>query len=292
MNGGLSQFNRRVLQVSFIVAPLLVAALLFFLSRQMYFAQLRSMNRIGETILVTEQLTAILADLDRMESSERGFFLDGSTANLTLYMFSRGDIAIRFGALKFLGRSDPQTASSIAHLRPLVDARISEMSNAIALKKTDLDSNKESSVKIDRDLRLIYPVRELLSEMGRRQSKLLIDRRSANNTRMEIREVISTILLCLSASVVIVSGVLLLRIRELQSIITICAWTQRVNFNGKWMRMEEFLWERFRVKVSHGISEEAFEGVMGIVGKNIKVSDGRAEKTEKSNPSRAKSDSG
>jgi hypothetical protein len=32
------------------------------------------------------------------------------------------------------------------------------------------------------------------------------------------------------------------------------------------------------VKVSHGISEQAFEGVMGMVGKNITVSGNRAEK--------------
>jgi hypothetical protein len=41
--------------------------------------------------------------------------------------------------------------------------------------------------------------------------------------------------------------------------------------------MEEFLWERFRVKVSHGISEEAFDGVMGIVGKKLTVSERRTE---------------
>jgi hypothetical protein len=42
--------------------------------------------------------------------------------------------------------------------------------------------------------------------------------------------------------------------------------------------MEDYLWKRFRVKVSHGISEEAFEGVMGIVGKNMKISDSRSQK--------------
>jgi len=84
--------------------------------------------------------------------------------------------------------------------------------------------------------------------------------------------------LCLSAVVVTAAGVLLLRIRQLQSIITICAWTQRVNYNGKWMRMEDFLWKRFRLRVSHGISEEAFEGVMGMVGKNFTVSNSRPEK--------------
>jgi hypothetical protein len=65
-----------------------------------------------------------------------------------------------------------------------------------------------------------------------------------------------------------------------ESIITIGAWTQLVNFNGRWMRMKDFLWERFRVRVSHGISEEAFEGVMGMVGKGFTVSDSRSEKLD------------
>jgi hypothetical protein len=42
--------------------------------------------------------------------------------------------------------------------------------------------------------------------------------------------------------------------------------------------MEEFLWERFRVKVSHGISEEAFDGVMGMVGKNLTIPDNRGDR--------------
>jgi hypothetical protein len=45
------------------------------------------------------------------------------------------------------------------------------------------------------------------------------------------------------------------------------------------MPMEEFLWRRFRVKVSHGISEEAFDGVMGMVGKNLTVSESRSKKS-------------
>ena len=106
---------------------------------------------------------------------------------------------------------------------------------------------------------------------------MLADRKRVNESKLDTSDAVSTGLLFLSATVVIYAGVLVLRIRQLQSIITICAWTQKVNFNGKWMPMEDFLWRRFRVKVSHGISEEAFEGVMGMVGKNLTVSDGRAD---------------
>ena len=126
---------------------------------------------------------------------------------------------------------------------------------------------------------IIDQIRTIIAEMQLAEDGMLIDRKRANETKLDTSDAVSTGLLFLSATVVIYAGVLILRIRQLQSIITICAWTQRVNFNGKWMPMEDFLWRRFRVKVSHGISEEAFEGVMGMVGKSLTVSDNRSEKS-------------
>jgi tetratricopeptide (TPR) repeat protein len=46
------------------------------------------------------------------------------------------------------------------------------------------------------------------------------------------------------------------RIRQLEDIVTICAWSGQINLNGKWVRVEEFLKERFGLSVTHGISEE------------------------------------
>jgi len=41
------------------------------------------------------------------------------------------------------------------------------------------------------------------------------------------------------------------------NLVTVCAWTQRVLDQGKWMRFEEFLNTRLHISVSHGISEDA-----------------------------------
>jgi hypothetical protein len=125
---------------------------------------------------------------------------------------------------------------------------------------------------------IIDQIRSIIAEMQAAEDRLLADRKRTNETKLNASDAVSTGLLFLSATVIIYSGVLVLRIRQLQSIITICAWTQKVNYNGKWMPMEDFLWRRFGVKVSHGISEEAFEGVMGMVGKKLTVSDGSSDK--------------
>ncbi len=56
----------------------------------------------------------------------------------------------------------------------------------------------------------------------------------------------------------VVAAVLLgRRLQELETFITVCAWTKRVKYEGRWVPFEEFLEKRFRLKLSHGISEEA-----------------------------------
>jgi PAS domain S-box-containing protein len=41
------------------------------------------------------------------------------------------------------------------------------------------------------------------------------------------------------------------------SSVRMCAWTRRFEVNGRWVPLDEFLWTRFGVRVTHGVSPEA-----------------------------------
>jgi CheY-like chemotaxis protein len=57
---------------------------------------------------------------------------------------------------------------------------------------------------------------------------------------------------------------LLKEIKEMQERApVVCAWTDRINIEGKWMNLTEFLSERLRLKVSHGISPEGARQLLG-----------------------------
>lgn len=47
------------------------------------------------------------------------------------------------------------------------------------------------------------------------------------------------------------------RLRE--GLLTICAWTKKVQIDGKWVPVEHFLKENLGIQTSHGISEEALK---------------------------------
>jgi PAS domain S-box-containing protein len=50
------------------------------------------------------------------------------------------------------------------------------------------------------------------------------------------------------------------------SSVRMCAWTRRFEVNGRWVPLDEFLWTRFGVRVTHGVSPEAIAALEREIG--------------------------
>src|ERR1700730_11599071 len=288
MNGHSLKRNQRNLKILLIIGPLLIGGILFVVSKRVYAEHRTSMNLLKQSYEDREWLNGLRDDLDELQAGETGFLLTGDQAYLQAHQFSYDDISVRLAYLYTLYTDRPAQLDQWQQLRPLVQAKLAQYRDVTSLKKSGQDDNALKVANGDGHTSIIDQIRSIIAEMQVAEDKMLTARKRTNESKLDASDAVSTGLLLLSATVVIYAGILVLRIRQLQSIITICAWTQKVNFNGKWMPMEEFLWRRFRVKVSHGISEEAFDGVMGLVGKNLRVTDAHSNKlTSAKTPSSA-----
>jgi CHASE3 domain sensor protein len=278
MNGHSLKRNQRNLRILLIFGPLLLGSILFIVSKRVYAEHRGAMNLLKQSYEDRELLNGLRDDLDELQAGETGFLLTGDQSYLRAHQYSYDDTSVRLAYLNSLYADRPEQLERWKRLRPLVELKLAQYRNVTALKKSGQDVKALQLANGDGNTSIIDQIKTIIAEMQVAEDAMLTARKRANENKLDTSDAVSTGLLILSATAVIYAGVLVLRIRQLQSIITICAWTQRVNFNGKWMPMEDFLWRRFRVKVSHGISEEAFEGVMGMVGKNLTVSDSRPEK--------------
>ncbi len=45
----------------------------------------------------------------------------------------------------------------------------------------------------------------------------------------------------------------------------VCAWTKRINVEGRWVALDEFLTEQLKAKVSYGVSPEAMQNILHTV---------------------------
>ncbi len=54
-------------------------------------------------------------------------------------------------------------------------------------------------------------------------------------------------------------------IRKLQGQLqVVCAWTKRINVEGKWIAIDEFLTDKLNTKVSYGVSPEAMQDMLSL----------------------------
>jgi hypothetical protein len=51
--------------------------------------------------------------------------------------------------------------------------------------------------------------------------------------------------------------------QRVQSLVTVCAWSRTVEYEGEWISFEKYLLRRFNVNTSHGISPAEAEKVFG-----------------------------
>jgi CHASE3 domain sensor protein len=278
MNLSTFQYNRRVLQAVVVIVPFVIAIVFFFVSRELSTDQKRSLAAVQHAYIECTQVNNLYRLLSQAESAQRGYLLAQDQRYLIPFHFARIEALLCLPYLQELTRDNVPQSQRLRQVRTLMHHVFTEMQQAINLARNQDQEAALRQMKAQDGPGQLPVLCSELQTMNEEGGRLLQERRAASDEKLFIRENISVVLLFLSAGVAAGAGVLLLRIQQLQSIITICAWTQRVNYNGRWMRMEEFLWERFRVKVSHGISEEAFTGVMGIVGKNLTVSDHRDQR--------------
>ena len=276
MKSSFLQHNRQYLLLVVVLVPLLISGIFFYISRQIRNQQNTALLWVRHSYLVREKLSTVETSLYRAQSTERGYALSGRPEYVGVYVLTRANLLLESSLLRLLVADNPAQEKLADDLQATLQAKLAELTQGMELRAAG--NEKGASALVNSDAwNLITSARRKILVMRAIEDKLLAERTLTSEKKLDLRENISTVLLLTSTALIVGAGILFLRIQLLQNIITVCAWTQRVNYRGKWMRMEEFLWERFRVKVSHGISEEAFDGVMGIVGKKLTVSERRNE---------------
>ena len=190
------------------------------------------------------------------ETERRGYLLTASEDYLTSYgrsmAFVRGDI----DQLLELAHNQPGQQTNILVLQDLIGGRLgidpekmtggtTNLHDALAIALTE--EGKKTMGQIGR----------LLFQMGQDEEYSLgLSQQRAEASALS-SQITSVVLIGAVAMVLIFIILILLRLEKLQQVVTICAWTGQVKYEGKWVRLDEYLQRRFGLSISHGLSREA-----------------------------------
>jgi len=214
-------------------------------------AAFASVTQTYNVLNILEQTQAHVADA---ETGQRGYLLTSRQDYFLLYDSAMAAINNNIQNLKILVQGNTVQETNLVELRTLIARRLGTNVDFSAANKP---KSPDAVALTDQGRDTIGQIRDVLFHMREQQTDLLIQREKTAEAKFLFDQTVSLVLVGVTSIALIAIIAILLRLEHLRQIVTVCAWTGQVKFEGKWIRLEDYLNRRFGVSVSHGLSQEA-----------------------------------
>ena len=207
---------------------------------------------------VFEQTQAQIVDA---EAGQRGYLLTGRPEYLEPYQHAMQAIRANIRELEKLTSKDPIQQANLTALTKMVDEELVFDPSTVA--HLGNAANDASVVALtSRGKEKLEHIRSVLFQALEEQQQALGKHQQAAEEDVVSTQIMSLTLITAVAMALILVVVILLRLERLQEFVTVCAWTGQVQYQGQWLRLDEYLKKQFGVSVSHSLSQEAAEKMM------------------------------
>ncbi|GEM_PF-5486316 len=233
---------------------LLVASLLYLVSSN--FA--RSVTEANDRLRWIDSTNHALALMLSCEAAQRGYLLTGKSEYLQPYQDAVPAITVELEHLKTLGEQRPELENRIAAIRGLVQSRLDELTRTI--RKMDSGATvPRNEILPSEDSAAMDRLRKVIDAMKADEMQLWSSRVNNAAANAEMYRNLAIFFALLDFAAVVFMRWLLKRYQRLEELVTFCAWSNRVQYEGKWVPVEQFLSKRFGLKISHGLAEDIYE---------------------------------
>jgi CHASE3 domain sensor protein len=258
-----SQRTNRVLSYLGLSLPLLALVLMSWLAHQTTMQFRESFYWVTHTYKILDVLEQTESHIVDAEAGRRGYLLTGRTDYLIPFDNSRSLIRSDIRQLQTLTGDGISQRTHIMELQNLVAEQLSLDPETIAGKTNSPDAwaimlTEQGKVTMDKIGRVLFQMRE-------EEGYWLNVRQQHTEDNAIFSEIASVVLIGAVAVALIFIVIIRLRVEKLQHMVTICAWTGQVYYEGQWIRMDEYLQRRFGLSISHGLSKEASAKIIAEV---------------------------
>jgi len=250
------QRANKVLFFSGLSLPLLALVMMSWLVHRTSGQFQESFYRVAHTYKVLNLVQQTQLHLLDAETERRGYLLTNGEDYLTSYGRAMSSVRNDIDQLLELARNNMGQQTNITVLQELIVNRLGIDPNKMTGGRTNLHDALAIALT-DQGKNTMEQIGRLLFRMGQDEEYSLgLSQQRAEDNAMS-SQITSVILIGAVAMVLMFIIIILLRLEKLQQVVTICAWTGQVKYEGQWVRLDEYLERRFGLSVSHGLSREA-----------------------------------
>jgi CHASE3 domain sensor protein len=242
--------------------PLLALVMMSWLAHQTIMQFRDSFYWVTRTYKIFNVMEQTESHIVDAEAGRRGYLLTGRADYLIAHDNAMSLIRSDIQQLKTLTGNGLSQRTQITELQNLVAEQLSLDPETIAGGKTSapdvraITLTEQGKDTMDKIGRVLFRLRE-------EEGYWLNLRQQRTEENAIASEIASVVLIGAVALALFFIVIIRLRLERLQRVVTICAWTGLVYYEGQWIRMDEYLERRFGLSVSHGLSKEASAKMIG-----------------------------
>src|SRR6266516_2459758 len=224
-------------------------------------AAVESFEWVSRTLEIQRELATVEARISEAESGQRGYLLTGQAAFLAPYNSATSEVSTRLANLRRLVADNSAQLRRLLIIESLSRTKLAELDSTIKLERAGRRDAAVSIVKTTHSDSLMTAIRSGLQSMTADEASLLRGRQKVLVTELRHGDLIS---LALAAALFLMLIALLVIARgaeHYRNLVTLCAWTRSVEYEGEWISFEEYLRRKFNVSATHGISPDALSQI-------------------------------
>jgi len=192
--------------------------------------------------------------IDRAQNSRQSYLVTGENTYLEAYRAACAQVDT---SMDRLVTEDYEVTSNLVHaedLREFVHAKLSEIGKGLEI---DAPARGPGAIAgADSDL---ARVRKVLDSLAQNETRDVTGELEAARARTVFHRNLVVALAVINVLFLVGVAFCAMKIGSLYSLITMCAWSKRVQYGDQWIPLEEYMKKRFGLRISHGISQEEYE---------------------------------
>jgi CHASE3 domain sensor protein len=217
-------------------------------------AAFAAVTRTYKALDILDETQSHIADA---ETGQRGYLMTGRADYYSLYDTAVAAVSEDVHQLRTLVQGNQSEENDLLALEDLVNKRLGFDPVDAAYKKDPSSQNAIALTDQGRDT--MNQARSLLFTMREGETELLATRQQEAEAHFLFDQTVSLIFVAVTALSLTAVFAVMIRLEYLRRIVTVCAWTGQVKYEGAWVPMEDYLKKHFGLSVSHGLSKEAAE---------------------------------
>ncbi len=154
---------------------------------------------VRHTLAVQNQIAQILNLVQHVETSQRGYLLTERSIYLDAYKDAETALPAVIAETSRLVADNPQQHQTVARLRQVISDKLGELHSTIDEQHAGRADAARAAVNSDRGLEMMDQIRQLLSEIGSEEDRLLSIREAASKiigTLLQIGAATAFLLIC------------------------------------------------------------------------------------------------